>query len=63
MFVGVDWGERHHDLCLLDPVTAQLRHHQGRQRERAASAGLGVLLPATRLGLLSAGDDRELAGV
>ena len=18
LFVGVDWGERHHDLCLLD---------------------------------------------
>ena len=52
-----------HRLRLLEPVAAQLGHQHSWQRERAASAGLGFLLPATRLGLLNAGDDRELAGV
>jgi hypothetical protein len=22
LFLGVDWGERHHDLCLLDQTAA-----------------------------------------
>jgi hypothetical protein len=28
LFVGVDWGERHHDLCLLDPDGSVLATHR-----------------------------------
>jgi transposase len=39
LFVGVDWGERHHDLCLLDPDGSVLATH----RVADGLAGVGEL--------------------
>ena len=39
LFVGVDWGERHHHLCLLDPDGSVLATH----RVGDGLAGVGEL--------------------
>ena len=39
LFVGVDWGERHHDLCLLDEAGQVLATH----RIADGLAGVGKL--------------------
>jgi hypothetical protein len=39
LFLGVDWGERHHDLCLLDPDGSVLATY----RVGDGLAGIGQL--------------------
>jgi hypothetical protein len=39
LFVGVDWGERHHDLCLLDEAGQVL----AARRVADGLAGVGEL--------------------
>jgi Transposase len=39
LFLGIDWGERHHDLCLLDPDGAVLAS----RRIADGLAGVGEL--------------------
>jgi hypothetical protein len=39
IFVGVDWAEAHHEVCVLDPTGAVL----GRRRVPDGVAGVGLL--------------------
>jgi hypothetical protein len=39
LFLGIDWGEHHHDLCLLD----QDGHMLGTRRIADGLAGVGEL--------------------